>query len=111
VTLRLVRDEPPKAPTKRRKGERRPVLTADEEKRFRAAMRGLEGAFGSWSCLAAAMDVDPGALRRMMRGSASVSGEMVVKAMKASGLSLADLLGGPVLATRCRACGAVKRAA
>lgn len=35
---------------------------------------------------------------------------MIVRATKASGLTLADLLGGPVAADRCRACGAVRRA-
>jgi len=42
-------------------------------------------------------------------GKASDSGSMLVMAMRASGLSLAELLGGPVPADRCRAGGQIKR--
>lgn len=108
MTLRLVRDEPPK---KRRRGARTPLLTPEEEKRFRAAMRNLRDAFGSWSCLAAALDVRHGAVYSMMTARGAVSGEMIVRAMKASGLTLAELLGAPAPAERCRACGQIKRRA
>lgn len=106
--LRLVGSEPPKATSKRRKGERTPVLSEDEEKRFRAAMRGLRDAFGTWGALSAAMGADSGAVYTMMSGKHRVSGDMIVRAMRASGLTLNDLLGAPTLAGRCRACGAVK---
>ena len=111
MTLRLVRDEPPKPPPKRRKWQAPPpVLTPEEETRFRAAMRNLHGAFGSWPCLAKAMGVKTKPIAAMMRGRNHVSGDMIVRAMKASGLSFAELLGGPVPADRCRACGKVRAA-
>lgn len=108
MTLRLVRDEPPKP--KRRKHARTRLLSDIEERRFRAAMRGLQGAFGSWACLAAAMEINANALHHLMSGYRAVSGEMIVRAMKASGLTLAELLGAPVAADRCRACGRVRAA-
>jgi hypothetical protein len=45
----------------------------------------------------------------MLAGRNRVSGDLVVRAMRASGLTLAELLGGPVPADRCRACGQIKR--
>lgn len=108
MTLRLVRDAPPKP--KRRKHARTRLLSDIEERRFRAAMRGLQGAFGSWACLADAMGVKTVTIEQMRSGRTHVSGDMIVRAMRASGLTLADLLGAPKLAGTCRACGAVKRA-
>lgn len=109
VTLRLVgAKEPPKP--KRRKGQRSPLLSEDEERRFRAAMRSLRDAFGTWSCLAKAMHTGTEAIRNMMAGRYAVSGDMIVRAMRASGLSYADLMGGLVPADRCRACGKARAA-
>lgn len=105
--LHVVRDEPLRPP--RRKGERTPLLSREEAQRFRQAMRNLRDAFGSWGCLAAAMGAHPVTLSGMMSGAKSVSGDMVVRAMRASGLSLNELLGPPVAADRCRACGQIKR--
>lgn len=113
MTLRLVRDEPPKAPRRgRRPGKcsRPPILSTDEEKRFRAAMRGLHDAFGSWPCLASAMDTGTYTISHMMRGKTHVSGALIVKAMRASGLTFAELIGKPIAANRCRACGKVRAA-
>lgn len=105
--LRVVGAEPPKP--RRRKGERTPLLSREEEQRFRQAMRNLQGAFGSWPCLAEAMGARTGTLMNMMRGARNVSGDTIVRAMRASGLSsLAELLGGPAPAERCRACGGIK---
>jgi hypothetical protein len=106
-------DDDPRKTTpcpKRRKWARTPLLTPDEARRFRAAMRGLQGAFGSWPCLANAMGTNTDTIKDMMRGKTGVSGEMIVRASKASGLTLAELLDAPVLAGTCRACGAVRRA-
>lgn len=110
MTLRLVGNEPPKPPRKRRKYERTRLLTSDEEKRFRAALTNLKGAFGSWPCLAQAMGVQVTALYDAAAGRNSVSGCLIVRASKASGLSVGELLGGPVTADRCRACGRVRAA-
>ena len=107
--LKIVEPEAPKPP--RRKGERKPLLSSEEERRFRQAAQNLAAAFGSWGALAAAMETRTSAISHMISGRSSVSGDMVVRAMRAAGLSLAELLGGPILADRCRACGQVKRAA
>lgn len=108
--LRLVRDEAIKPRPSRRKWERTPLLKPEEAQRFRAAMRGLQGAFGSWPCLADAMGTNTDTIKDMMRGKTGVSGEMIVRASKASGLSFAELIGGPIAADRCRACGRVRAA-
>lgn len=107
MTLKLVgAPEPPKPA--RRKGQRSRLLTPDEEKRFRAAMRNLRDAFGTWGALAAAMGARLDTVNLMMRGRCCVSGDTVVRATRASGLTLAAMLGGPVPADRCRACGQIK---
>ncbi|NUQ72027.1 MAG: transcriptional regulator [Polyangiaceae bacterium] len=108
MTLRLVKPEGPRP--LRRKGERSALLTPDEERRFRQGMRNLHIAFGSWGALAAAMGTRTSAISHMMAGRSTVSGDMMVRAMRASGLSLGELLGVPVPADRCRACGQIKRA-
>jgi hypothetical protein len=87
------------------------LLSHEDAQRFRQAMRNLRDAFGTWGALAAAMGAHPVTLSSMMGGSKSVSGDMIVRAMRASGLTLAELLGGPVAADRCRACGQIKRRA
>lgn len=110
MSLRLVGSEPPKVKPKRRKHQRSVLLSPDEEARFRAAMKNLHGAFGSWPCLASAMRMRTNSIACVMRGAAHVSGDMIVRAMLASGLTFAELIGGPVAADRCRACGAVRRA-
>ena len=109
MTLRLVGSEPPRP--KRRKYERSPTFSRDEERRFRQALRNLQGAYGSWRCLMDALNIRHSALADVMRGKARVSGDLVVKAMRASGLGLKDLIGEPVAVSRCRACGGARRAA
>lgn len=63
------------------------------------------------ACLAAAMGMQRERVYNAATGSGGyrVSGDVIVGAMRASGLSLAELLGGPVPADRCRACGQIKR--
>lgn len=99
------------AKKKRRKPERFHLLSTDEERRFRAAMRNLHDAFGTWPCLADAMLCGLKGITLMMCGRSSVSGDMIVRAMRASGLSLPELLGGLISADRCRACGQIKQRA
>lgn len=110
MSLHLVGREPAKPPPKRRKWTRAVLLTPGEEARFRAAMKNLQGAFGSWSCLAEAMGANYGAIKGMMYGVTHVSGDMIVRAMRAGGVTLAELISGPVAADRCRACGRVRAA-
>lgn len=110
MTLRLVKPEEPRPP--RKKYTRcPPALTALETRQFKQALRNMRDAMGTWGALAAAMQVSEAALNATMRGDNAASGDLVIKAMKASGIrSLDELLGTPTLAGTCRACGAVRRA-
>jgi plasmid maintenance system antidote protein VapI len=72
-------------------------------------MRNLRDAYGTWGALAAAMGATEDAIDSMRAGRCRVSGDMIVRAMRLSGLSLAELLGAPASADRCRACGQAKR--
>ncbi len=97
--LRLVGNEKPKTP--RKKYQRSPLLTSEESRRFRQAMRNLKDrGFATWDCLASAMRVSRVALAHMMDGRHAVSGEMVVRTMKASGLTLDELIGAPKIVRR-----------
>ncbi len=110
--LRVVGAEPPKP--RRRKGARTPytndLLSEEEQKRAIQALRNLRDAFGTWPCLAEAMRVPVNALHLALRRG-NISPAMLFAASKASGLSIAEMLGGPAPAERCRACGQVKRRA
>ena len=109
--LKLVGSEPPKS---RRKGAPRHearVLTPEEERKARQAIRNLKDAFGTWACLADAMAMPEKSLMRAVSGRHGLSPAVLLRAMRASGLTLADMLGAPAVAGRCRACGQVKRVA
>lgn len=97
--LHLVGREPAKP--KRKKWTRTPLLTAEEERRFRQAVRNLKDrGFATWECLASAMRVTRVALAHMIDGRHAVSGDMIVRVMRATGLTLDELLGAPKLVRR-----------
>jgi hypothetical protein len=50
-------------------------------------------------------------LMKAVGGPDGLSPAVLLRAMRATGLTLADVLGDPALAGRCRACGQVKRVA
>lgn len=104
--LRLVGNEPPKP--RRRKGDRvvRDLFSPDEHKRGAQALRNLKDAFGSWPCLADAMNVDVNTLHAANRKK-HISATLLYAASKASGLSIEDLLANPAPANRCKVCGRV----
>ena len=104
--LRIVRDEPPGPRPKRPHVNH--VLTPAEQAQARAALKGLRNSFGSWARLAAAMDVGITTLMAAARGTYNVSAAILVRASRASGLSVGDLIGKPISADRCRACGQIK---
>jgi len=109
--LRIVKPEGPKPP--RRKGGPRhetTVLTPEEQRKVRQAIRNLRDAFGTWACLADAMGMPVKSLGHAMSARLGLSPAVVLRAMRASGLTLDELLGGPAPAERCRACGQIKRA-
>ncbi|MCK6591324.1 MAG: transcriptional regulator [Polyangiaceae bacterium] len=108
--LRLVGSEPAKR-KRRVKGERydADLFTPEERNRIRQTLRNLRDAFGTWACLADAMDLHKVTIHQVMAGRHGVSGAIVVRMMRATGLSLDEILSAPVLVDRCRACGQVKR--
>jgi hypothetical protein len=113
VTLRLVKPEGPKPA--RQKGAPRheaTVLTPEEGRKARQAIRNLKDAFGTWACLAEAMGMPTKSLLNAVQGERyGLSSAVLLRAMRASGLTLADMLGAPAPAGRCRACGQIKRVA
>jgi hypothetical protein len=110
MTLRLVGKDPPK---RQKDGPRHEtiVLSPDEQRKARQALRNLKDHFGTWTCLADAMGMPVKSLLAAMSGRYGLSSAVLLRAMRASGLTLADMLGAPVVAGRCRACGQVKKVA
>ena len=112
MTLHLVKPEGPKPA--RPKGAPRheaSVLTPEEERKARQAIRNLKNAFGTWACLAKAMGMPEKSLITAVQGERyGLSPAVLLRAMRASGLTLDDMLGNPALAGRCRSCGALRRA-
>ena len=108
MTLRLVGKHPPK---KAKGGPRHEtiVLSPDEQRKARQAIRNLKDHFGTWACLAEAMGLPVKSLIKAASGRYGLSPAVLLRAMRASGLTLDDLLGGPAPAGRCWACGALKR--
>ena len=109
MTLRLVGKDPPKK-QKGGPGHETIVLSPDEQRKARQALRNLKDHFGTWACLADAMGLPVKSLIKATSGRYSLSPAVLLRAMRATGLSLDELLGAPVLAGRCRACGALRRA-
>lgn len=108
--LRLVHPSQPKPLRGRRVRHEGRVLSGEEQRRAVQALKNLRDAFGSPGCLAQAMAVSDRTLYGAIKGQRPVSAALLVRAMRASGLSLAELLGKPVPADRCRACGKVRAA-
>jgi len=88
--LRVIRDEPPKA--KRRKGSRTRLFGVEETRALRAALRTLQGAYGSWPCLAEVMGVSKDTIVNAARGRNAVSAEVAIRAARAAGRPLESLL-------------------
>jgi hypothetical protein len=104
--LRIVRPREPK----RRKGDPRVMLlSAEEERRARQALRNLKDAYRTWKGLADAMRVAERTLRRAMTGRYPIPVSVLFCAMRASGMTIADLLSAPGPVTLCHACGQIKR--
>jgi len=108
--LRLVKEEPPKS--KRRKGAKPPLaLTAEQQAKVRAALKNLCHAYGGWEVLAGIFEMSGHVLCTIASGKRPVTGEVLIRACRAGGLSVDAMLGEPLSDTgRCRACGAMRRA-
>ncbi|AUX31310.1 MULTISPECIES: transcriptional regulator [Sorangium] len=72
--------------------------------RLRAAVRSLRSLYGTWACLAEVMGVSAGTLQQLASGNGG-SHAMALRAAKAAGVSLDQILGRPVVAGRCPTCG------
>jgi hypothetical protein len=108
--LRLVHPAPSgQAPARPRKGHRSPLLllTADERRHLRTSLHNLRRAFGSWSCLAEVIGVQPNALLSAARArNPQGSPAMALRAARVGGMSVEAVLSGALSsAGRCEACG------
>jgi hypothetical protein len=74
--------------------------------RLRAALRNLRKAYGSWACLAEVMGMSLWSIQGIARGRDNGSPSTAQRAAKAAGITVEQLLGGPVSADRCPTCGA-----
>lgn len=108
--LRLVHPAPSGQatdPPARRRGSRSPALclTSDERRHLRASLQNLRRAYGTWACLAMAMDVPMQTLTAAgQRGKGSAM--LAIRAAKAGGMSVEAVLGGTLNpAGRCTSCG------
>lgn len=89
MTLRLVKDEPPR---KRGRARREPLFTLDQERALRAALKGLRSTYGGWRHLAQAMGMSPKIIEPAASGRAPISGEMAIRAARAARKPLEALL-------------------
>ncbi|MGK3995968.1 transcriptional regulator [Sorangium sp. So ce1024] len=81
------------------------TLTPTQSSRLRATLRNLRAAYGTWDCLAGVMGVARSTLRNIVKGHDGGSFAMAMRAAKAAGIPMEQLLGGLVAADRCPTCG------
>src|SRR4051812_25864134 len=94
-------------PPKRRKGTRSAalMLTREEAQHFRASLRNLARAYGTWGCLAQVIGVPVETLHQAMKPRRRPSGVLVIRAAKAGGTTVEAVLTGQLTMTgRCKAC-------
>lgn len=108
--LRLAHPAPSGQGTRPSKRRPAPVFTPTEQMRLRAALRNLRALYGSWTCLAEVMGVQPTTLARAANGQRIPSAAIGIAAARAAGETLDRLIGAPVSADRCPHCGAVRGA-
>lgn len=89
MSLRLVRDEPPKP---RGRVRRAPLFTADEMRVLRAALKALRGSHNGWRYLAQAMGMSADVLKGAASGRIPVSGEVAIRTARAARKPLEALL-------------------
>jgi hypothetical protein len=99
--------DPPKK--KQHKGPPR-SLTDGEAMRLAAALRHLRALYGGWDVLASVMGVSPAGLSAVSRGRHRPGLNLARKAALAAGKSLETMISGPVDASKCPTCGAVRGA-
>ncbi|WP_437589247.1 transcriptional regulator [Sorangium sp. So ce1000] len=79
-------------------------LTDVERMRLRAALRHLRALYGTWDCLAQVMSVSAGTIQQIASGNGG-SHAMALRAAKAAGVTLDQILGRPNVAGKCPHCG------
>jgi hypothetical protein len=88
--LRIVKDEPSKAPRKRRPRER--LFGAEEERALRAALLTLRGIHGSWPSLAREMGIHADTIENAANGRKPISGDVAIRAARVARQPLEALL-------------------
>jgi len=108
--LRIVHPRPPGQgtdPPRRRRGPS-PVLslTVEETRHFRASLKNLARAFGSWGCLASVIGIPAETLQQAIGPRRRPSGVLVIRAAQAAGMSVEAIIGGQLSPVgRCETCG------
>ena len=90
------------------KGKRSPglMLTAEESRHLRVALKNLRWAYGTWACLAEVMGIRSFALQDVASGKSPGSAAMALRAAQAAGMHVETLLSGALSpAGRCATCG------
>jgi hypothetical protein len=87
MTLRLVGKDPPKKQTGGPRHESI-VLSPDEQRKARQALRNLKDHFGTWACLADAMGMRTKSRVKAVSGRYGLSPAVLLRTMRASGLGL-----------------------
>lgn len=96
MSLRLVKDEPPR---KRGRARREPLFTPDQERALRASLKGLRSSFGGWRHLAQAMGMSLVTIKNAAYGRVPCSAEVALRAARAARKPLEALLSpGPRVA-------------
>lgn len=107
--LRLVKPPTEGEGARPSRGRRRVTiysLTSDESRHLRTALQNLRWAYGSWSCLAAVMDVSAKVLSLVASGRRPGSPGLALRAAQAAGMHVETLLTGTLTsAGRCPTCG------
>ncbi len=94
------------APKKKKKRHKIPPLTPEETGRLRSAIRNLFKQFGgSWSCIAAVLDVSSAGLQDIARGRNRGSAAVAIRVARVAGISVEALLSGLADAGKCSTCG------
>jgi hypothetical protein len=94
--------------TPKRRGVLSPclTLTAEETRHFRASLKNMARAFGTWACLAEVIGVPVACLKTAISKGRRPSGILVIRTAQAAGMSVEAIIGGKLSAAgRCSSCG------
>jgi hypothetical protein len=78
MTLRLVRDEPPK-PKRRRSERASSPLSAPQQAKVKAALRSLRVAYGGWGPLSEALGLPPDSAVHLVSPRRVITGDVLLR--------------------------------